>query len=87
MKVRMTTQIGGYNGGQPWPGPGEVVDVTATEAFDMVASGYATYVDGGEVTTREADRGDDGPPDAGDGDSGPVSDDVKPARKRTARKS
>lgn len=86
MKVRMKIQIGGYRGGEPWPGPGEVVDVSDSEAFDLVASGYAESVNAREVTTNEETPADDPDGPVTDGDSPPVPDDSKPARKRATRK-
>lgn len=42
MLVRMKTRIGGYRNGEPWPAPGETIDVPAHEAHGLIANGYAT---------------------------------------------
>lgn len=40
-EVTMTRQISGTRNGQPWPSPGETVDVSASEAEGLVNLGLA----------------------------------------------
>lgn len=45
MRVVMTTNIGGYRDGVPWPAPGDSIDVPDHEAVDLVVAGYARPAD------------------------------------------
>lgn len=39
MRVEIRVQITGLRDGQPWPAPGQVVDLPDAEAVDMLAAG------------------------------------------------
>jgi hypothetical protein len=41
MQVRMLQPISGTRNDQPWPAPGEVIDLPDDEASDLVRSGVA----------------------------------------------
>jgi hypothetical protein len=41
VRVTMTQQISGNRNGEPWPPPGEVVDLPKGEATDLVQAGLA----------------------------------------------
>ncbi|HCA86372.1 MAG TPA: hypothetical protein DEQ61_13230 [Streptomyces sp.] len=44
MKIRMKVEMSGTRNGQPWPKPGEVVELPTAEAAHLVASGVAEQV-------------------------------------------
>lgn len=44
MKVRLIVELSGARNGQPWPGRGEVVDLPADEAQELVVSRIAEPV-------------------------------------------
>lgn len=71
--VKMSRRIGGYRNGEPWPAKGDTLEVTPTEAIDLVAAGYAEIVTNpAEETTNEALNND------GDNDPEPDGDDAEP---------
>ena len=41
MRITMKAQISGTRNGEEWPAIGEVIDLPAAEATDMVAAGLA----------------------------------------------
>jgi hypothetical protein len=45
MRVRMTTNIGGFRNSEPWPRKGEITDLPAHEAADLIQVGYAVAVE------------------------------------------
>jgi hypothetical protein len=44
MKVRMLQQVSGSRNGQPWPAPGEEVDLSDSEAHSVIGGGAAEEV-------------------------------------------
>lgn len=54
MRVVMTTNIGGYRDGVPWPTPGDSIDVPDHEAVDLVVAGYARPADSGMAAAVSA---------------------------------
>jgi hypothetical protein len=42
MRVKMTQQLSGTRNGEPWPPPGEVVDLPKQEAEELVQAGLAS---------------------------------------------
>lgn len=40
-KVEMIVRISGSRNGESWPEPGEVLDVPAEEAADLIGNGFA----------------------------------------------
>lgn len=80
MLVRMTTTIGGYRNGEPWPTVGGTIDVPDHEAADLIRNGYAeaaSDVPAEEATDDAPPSIDDDPAPAGD-DAGPAADDSDP---------
>ena len=45
MLVRMRIQISGTRNGVDWPAPGDTIDVTETEAMDLVGAELADIVE------------------------------------------
>lgn len=78
----MKVQIGGFRDLEPWPAPGDTIDVPEHEAADLLAAGYA-------VAASE-----NGEPDAStaaqqDADTAPNEDttgDTKPVRRTGGRR-
>lgn len=54
MRVVMTTRIGGFRNGEPWPAPNAEIDLPAHEAADLVAAGYAKPLDEGLAAAVKA---------------------------------
>jgi hypothetical protein len=92
MRVRMTTNIGGFRNSEPWPRKGEITDLPAHEAADLIEVGYAVPVeedphapdptpgngpDAPAAAPVEADAGHSDAPPAGDA-PGPDSDTPEP---------
>lgn len=51
--VRLAVKISGTRDGEDWPNPGQTLEVSETEAADLIAAGYATAA--AEVETAVAD--------------------------------
>lgn len=83
MRVTMSIQIGGYRNGEPWPAPGNTIDVPEAEAHDLIANNYA------EATDDQAPAADNDPADVPEPDATPAADNdpadvpepVKPAKR------
>jgi hypothetical protein len=45
MRVKLVSDMSGLRNGEPWPGPGEVVDLTEDEANNMLINGTAVMPD------------------------------------------
>ena len=58
MKVRMRTQITGTRNGEDWPALGEVINLPAEEARDMIHSGIAEPVVEDKTETATAPKGE-----------------------------
>lgn len=97
MLVRMKSRIGGYRNGEEWPAIGDVFDVPAHEAADLISQGYAeeasddrpieatAAADGGETSVGDdgaGTAGDDGGTPAEDGGTSPLT---RPAKARAKR--
>lgn len=54
MRVRMKVNITGARDGEPWPKPGETIDVPEYEGRDLIGAGYAD-----EVMVRDGDDVDE----------------------------
>lgn len=96
MLIRMKTNITGYRNGEPWPGPGELLECSDSEAADLIANGYAAATDS-EETDADAtadDSEEPAEPEAAaagsDGDGPPTGtvdgEATKPVTRRGARK-
>lgn len=79
MQVRMTTHIGGLRNGEPWPAPGEVIDVPAHEGADLISANYAKAATD-EDTPVTSDAGTD------EGDEAPTADSDKADATEPVRK-
>jgi len=53
MRVKLVGDMSGLRDGEPWPGPGEIVDVTDDEGTQMLINGMAV---GPDQKHPEADR-------------------------------
>ena len=83
MRVTMSIQIGGYRNGEPWPAPGNTIDVPEGEAHDLIANHYAEATDD-QATAADNDPAAVSEPDAtpaADNDPAAVSEPVKPAKR------
>lgn len=69
MRVTMSIQIGGYRNGEPWPAPGNTIDVPEAEAHDLIANHYA------EATDDQAPAADNDPAAGTEPDAAPAADD------------
>ena len=89
MRVTMSIQIGGYRNGEPWPAPGNTIDVPEAEAHDLIANHYAEATDDQAPAADNDPAADDDPAADAEPDAAPVADDdpaadaepVKPAKR------
>jgi hypothetical protein len=78
MLVTMKVKIGGYRDGEPWPDVGDMIDLPAHEAQDLVAAGYAKGpTDDNDTDTAGSNRAKNRAvkDQTGSGGDGPTADD------------
>lgn len=52
MRIQLVIKIDGLRNGQPWPSPGGVIDLPASEAVNMISHGYAIPAPAPQVQER-----------------------------------
>lgn len=85
MRVQMLTHITGTRDGAEWPLAGGEIDLPDNEAADLIASGRAKEVDGGEAAAPSDDPAPvepDADADVEGDDPAPVEPDVAPKPRR-----